>query len=27
VRATYGGEPRSAALDPERRTIPVKATA
>jgi (E)-4-hydroxy-3-methylbut-2-enyl-diphosphate synthase len=27
VRATYGGEPRSAALDPERRTIAVKATA
>jgi (E)-4-hydroxy-3-methylbut-2-enyl-diphosphate synthase len=25
VRATYGGEPRSSALDPERRTIGVKA--
>jgi len=24
VRATYGGEPRSAALDPERRTVAVK---
>jgi len=27
VRATYGGAPRSAALDPERRTIAVKASA
>ena len=27
VRATYGGEPRSPALDPERRTISVKAVA
>jgi (E)-4-hydroxy-3-methylbut-2-enyl-diphosphate synthase len=27
VRATYGGEPRSPALDPERRTIPLKAHA
>jgi len=25
VRATYGGEPRSARLEPERRTIPLKA--
>jgi (E)-4-hydroxy-3-methylbut-2-enyl-diphosphate synthase len=25
VRATYGGEPRSAQLDPERKTIAVKA--
>jgi (E)-4-hydroxy-3-methylbut-2-enyl-diphosphate synthase len=27
VRATYGGEPRAAHLDPERRAIAVKATA
>jgi len=27
VRATYGGEPRTPALDPERRTIPLKTTA
>jgi (E)-4-hydroxy-3-methylbut-2-enyl-diphosphate synthase len=27
VRATYGGEARTAALDPERRTIPLKASA
>jgi (E)-4-hydroxy-3-methylbut-2-enyl-diphosphate synthase len=27
VRATYGGEPRAPALDPERRTIPLKAGA
>jgi (E)-4-hydroxy-3-methylbut-2-enyl-diphosphate synthase len=27
VRATYGGQPRAAHLDPERRPIPVKATA
>jgi (E)-4-hydroxy-3-methylbut-2-enyl-diphosphate synthase len=27
VRATYGGEPRTPELDPERRTIPLKATA
>ncbi len=27
VRATYGGEPRAAHLDPERKTIAVKATA
>ena len=27
VRATYGGEPRAAHLDPERRTIAVKALA
>ena len=27
VRATYGGEPRAPALDPERKTIPLKATA
>ena len=25
VRATYGGEPRAAQLDPERKTIAVKA--
>jgi hypothetical protein len=25
VRATYGGEPRAPALDPERGTIAVKA--
>ena len=25
VRATYGGEPRTRALDPEKRTIAVKA--
>jgi (E)-4-hydroxy-3-methylbut-2-enyl-diphosphate synthase len=27
VRATYGGEPRAAHLDPERRTISVKVSA
>jgi (E)-4-hydroxy-3-methylbut-2-enyl-diphosphate synthase len=27
VRATWGGEPRTAQLDPERRTIPLKTTA
>jgi (E)-4-hydroxy-3-methylbut-2-enyl-diphosphate synthase len=27
VRATWGGEPRTAHLDPERRTIPLKAQA